>query len=152
MRLSKFLLAALALSIPLATSVAATEVDEAALAYRQALFKSIVWNFSPMSEMVRGKREFDAAEAKKRALTVSYLSLLLAEAFPKGSGSNAGTTDALDAIWQQPEDFAARLKTFQFEANELRKVAEQGQQESFTAQFRKLGAACKGCHDSYKAD
>lgn len=152
MRLIKLSLAALALSSSLAASAVASEADEAALAYRQALFKSIVWNFSPMSEMARGKRAFDAAEAKKRALAVSYLSLLLAEAFPKGSGSAAGTTDALDAIWQNPADFADKLKNLQFEANELRKVAQQGQKESFTAQFRKLGAACKGCHDSYKAD
>lgn len=131
---------------------AGPEAGEAALGYRQALFKSIIWNFAPMSDMARGKRDFDAAEAKKRALAVSYLSLLLAEAFPPGSGSKAGTTDALDAIWKQPEDFALKLKTFQFEANELRKVAEQGQQDSFNAQFRKLGAACKGCHDNYKAD
>lgn len=135
-----------------AALAAAPEDGEAALGYRQALFKSIRWNFSPMSDMARGKREFDAAEAKKRALAVSYLSLLLAEGFPQGSGSKAGTTDALDAIWKQPDDFAAKLKTFQFEANELRKVAEQGQKDSFVAQFRKLGAACKGCHDNYKAD
>ncbi len=135
-----------------ASVVSADDRGEAALSYRQSLFKSVVWNFMPMNEMARDKRPYDAEEVKKRALAVSYLSLLLSEAFPAGSGSAAGTTDALDAIWKNPEDFAAKLKVFQTEANELRRVAAQGNQESFVAQFKKVGAACKDCHADYKAD
>jgi cytochrome c556 len=132
--------------------VCADEAGEAAQQYRRALFDSIVWNFMPMSEMARGKRPYDAAEVKKRALTVSYLSLLLDEGFPKGSGASAGTTDALDAIWENPEDFAGKLRDFRVEANALRKVAEQSDQASFNEQFKRLSGACKGCHDKYKAD
>jgi cytochrome c556 len=132
--------------------VAADEAGEAAQKYRHALFQTIVWNFKPMSDMARGKREFDAAEARRRALAVSYLSVLLSEAFPEGSGASAGTTDALDAIWQNPEDFAARLKDFRVEANALRRIADQGDAAGFNEQFKKLGGACKGCHDKYKAD
>jgi cytochrome c556 len=128
------------------------EAGEAAQQYRQSLFQTIVWNFKPMSDMARGKREFDAAEARRRALAVSYLSVLLGEAFPEGSGASAGTTDALDAIWQNREDFAARLKSLQVEANTLRKLADQGDAAGFNDQFRKVSGACKGCHDKYKAD
>ena len=128
------------------------EAGEAAQQYRQSLFQTIVWNFKPMSDMARGKREFDAAEAKRRALAVSYLSVLLGEAFPEGSGASAGTTDALDAIWQNQADFAAKLKNFQVEANALRKLADQGDAAIFNEQFKKLSGTCKGCHDKYKAD
>lgn len=144
--------AALALCASGAIVAAGDEAGEAAQKYRHSLFQSIVWNFKPMSEMARGKRAFDATEVKRRALTVSYLSLLLQEAFPEGSGASAGTTDALDLIWTNQIDFADKLKTFQVEANTLRKVAELGDQASFNEQFRKLGAACKDCHDKYKAD
>lgn len=142
----------LALCASSALVAAGNEDGEAAQKYRQSLYQSIVWNFKPMSDMARGKRAFDADEIKRRALTVSYLSLLLTEAFPKGSGASAGTTDALDLIWANPADFAAKLKTLQVEANTLRKVAELGDQASFTEQFKKLGAACKDCHDKYKAE
>lgn len=125
---------------------------EAAQKYRHSVFESIVWNFRPMSDMVRGKRPYDAAEVKRRALSVSYLSLLLDEAFPAGSGASAGTTDALDEIWKSPEDFAAKLKAFQTEANTLRKIAQNGDEASFTEQFKKVGGACKECHDKFKAD
>jgi cytochrome c556 len=128
------------------------EAGEAAQQYRQSLFQTIVWNFKPMSDMARGKREFDATEAKRRALAVSYLSVLLGEAFPEGSGASAGTTDALDAIWKNQEDFAAKLKNFQVEANALRKIADQGDAASFNDQFKKLSGTCKGCHDKFKAD
>jgi len=147
--IGKYLLLAL---VGVAGMVHADEAGEAALGYRQALFKTIRWNFIPMSEMARGKRPFDVVEARKRALAVSYLSVLLSEAFPAGSGSSAGTTDALDELWKQPEDFAAKLKSFQVEANALRSVAEQGDEARFAAQFKKLGASCKACHDKYKAD
>lgn len=145
-------IASLALCASGAMAATGNEAGEAAQKYRHSLFQSIVWNFKPMSEMARGKRAFDAAEVKRRALTVSYLSLLLQEAFPEGSGASAGTTDALDSIWTNPTDFAEKLKTMQVESNALRKVAELGDQVSFNEQFRKLGAACKGCHDKYKAD
>jgi cytochrome c556 len=146
------LMVAVTLTLCGAGRASADEAGEAAQKYRHSLFQTIVWNFRPMSDMARGKRAFDAAEAKRRALAVSYLSVLLGEAFPEGSGPSAGTTDALDVIWQDPQDFAAKLKNFQVEANVLRKVAEQGDAASFNEQFKKLGGACKGCHDKYKAD
>ena len=130
----------------------ADDAGEAAQTYRHSVFQTIRWNFMPLSEMARGKRAFDAAEAKRRALTVSYLATLLDEAFPAGSGASAGTTDALDVIWQDPADFAARLKAFQVEANQLRKVTMQGDAAAFSEQFRKVSATCKNCHDKYKAD
>lgn len=134
------------------SGVIADDAGEAAQQYRRSVFGSIIWNFAPMSEMARGKRPYDAAEVKKRALTVSYLSLLLDEGFPKGSGASAGTTDALDAIWENPEDFAAKLRDFRVEANALRKISEQADQASFNEQFKKMSGTCKGCHDKYKAD
>lgn len=135
-----------------ARQASADEAGEAAQEYRRSLFQTIVWNFKPMSDMARGKRAFDATEAKRRALAVSYLSILLGEAFPEGSGASAGTTDALDAIWHNPKDFAEKLKAFQVEANALRKVADQADAASFNEQFKKLGGSCKACHDEYKAD
>jgi cytochrome c556 len=130
----------------------ADDAGEAAQTYRHSIFQTIRWNFMPLSEMARGKREFDAAEAKRRALAVAYLATLLDEAFPAGSGASAGTTDALDVIWQDPDDFAARLKAFQVEANQLRKIATHGDAAAFNEQFRKVGGTCKNCHDKYKAD
>ena len=143
---------ALAIFIATAGTALGDEAGEAAQEYRHSLYESIVWNFRPMSEMVRGKRPYDAVEVKRRALSVAYLSLLLDEAFPPGSGASAGTTDALDDIWKTPEDFAAKLKAFQNEANTLRVVAQKGDEASFTEQFKKVGGACKDCHDKYKAD
>lgn len=132
---------------------AATEEEEskAAIAYRQSLYRSILWNFLPMSEMVRGKRGYDAEEIKKRSLAVAYLASLLNEAFPVGSGASSGTTDALEEVWLNPADFDVQMKDFQRESNMLRKIAQQADQNLFTEQFKKLGATCKSCHQKYKA-
>jgi cytochrome c556 len=41
---------------------------------------------------------------------------------------------------------------FNKEANELAKVAASGDAAAVKAQFGKLGAACKACHDDYRGD
>jgi cytochrome c556 len=65
--------------------------------------------------------------------------------FPEGSEGG----DALPEIWENPEDFAAKLADFQ-EAAEGLKAAVGGAE--FGPAFQALGQSCKGCHDSYRAE
>ena len=64
------------------------------------------------------------------------------------SGSGDGKTEALPAIWENPEDFAERLDAFREAANGLRAAAETG--GDMAAAIQQLGQACKGCHDNYR--
>ena len=41
---------------------------------------------------------------------------------------------------------------FNKEANELAKVAATGDAAALKAQFGKVGEACKGCHEKFRAD
>lgn len=66
--------------------------------------------------------------------------------FPAGSEGG----DALPAIWEKPDDFASRLAAFDEAAAELKAAAAAG--AGVGPAVQKLGQACKGCHDNYRAE
>lgn len=63
-------------------------------------------------------------------------------------GSEGG--DALPAIWENPDDFADRLRTFQTAASDLNGAVATGGNIGEAVQA--LGQACKGCHDNYREE
>lgn len=146
------ILAALSLAVLLASLAAAAQVrPEDAIAYRQSVFKMVFWNFGPMGAMVRGQRPFDAAEFERRALRVANLSNQALEGFPEGSDTGA-PTDALPAIWTNRADFEAKMLNWRREARALYEVARSGDEAAIRTQFQATAAACKACHDVYRAN
>lgn len=147
--MSKWILAIGLLVI--ASGGAAQSKPEAAIHYRQGVFGAIVWNFGPMSAMVRGKVPYDKAIFERNALRVSQLAPMLLEGFPKGSEAGA-ETEARSEIWANWADFQNKMKTFEVESVALAKVAKSGTFEAVKTQFAKVGTSCKSCHDKYKAE
>ncbi|HRG17088.1 MAG TPA: cytochrome c, partial [Pseudomonadota bacterium] len=115
------------------------------------LFKTIVWNFMPMGAMVKGSKPWDAAEFKRRSIAVAFAAVQLDEAFSAGSDKGA-VTDALPAIWENPDDFAAKLKAFQKTSNALRMAAAAGDQDRIKAAFNDVRQSCGNCHETYRAE
>ena len=58
--------------------------------------------------------------------------------------------DSLDAIWENPEDFAGKIDAFQDAAADLKTALDGG--GNLGAAFQNVGQACKGCHDDYRAE
>lgn len=129
---------------------ALAQSPEDALDYRRSAFRMIVWNFGPMSAMVRGRLEWDDADFARRAERVAQLATQIEEGFPPGS--KVGDSEARAEIWQQWPDFQAKVQAFQTEAALLASVARGSDAEATKAQFGKVGATCKACHDNYKQD
>ena len=124
---------------------------EQAIGYRKAAYHVIVWNWSPMAGMVRGTIPYDKAKFERNAKRIAQIAPALLEGFPAGSDKGA-PTEALPAIWQTWPDFLAKMKTFETETASLAKVSRTGDFEKVKVQFAKVGAACKACHDKYKAE
>lgn len=75
------------------------------------------------------------------------------KAFPKGS--DKGKTHALPVIWEKPEEFKAagqklgkELKAF-IEASEM---ADKEDLKELQGAFKKVGGACKGCHEKFREE
>ena len=121
------------------------------IAYRQSVFRLILWNYTPLAEMVRGRREFDAAEFRRRAVRLAFLAQQLGEGFTAGSDKGA-TTDALPDIWLHKDDFDKKLADLIHETKALREAAKGGDEAKIKEQFGKTSNACKSCHEKYRAE
>lgn len=90
-----------------------------------------------------------AADVGSQAAKINDVSMKVGDLFP--AGTDQGDTKALPEIWQNPDDFSAKLKTLQDESAMLVTAAAGGDMAAVKAQYDKLGGACGGCHKLYKA-
>ena len=145
------LIFAAAATLGIAAVATAAVKPETAIAYRQAGYTMLGWNFGPMAQMVRGKAPWDAAEFARRAERVALIAPQLLEGFPEGSDTGA-TTDAKPEIWKNMDDFKAKMDELVKQSKLLAEVAKSGDEAKMKEQFKKLAGACGSCHDKYKAD
>ncbi len=122
-----------------------------AIEYRQAAFEVLAWNFGPMGAMVKGKIPFDAKTFVERAANVAFLSKMPIEGFIPGS--EQGETDAKPIIWQEWDDFKAKMGQLQEQSAKLAEVAKTATKiEEVANQFGETAKVCKGCHEKYRED
>lgn len=81
------------------------------------------------------------------ASAIAALSETVPVLFPEGSGED---TDALPEIWEDPDDFAEKVATFQEAATAFDAAVTSG--EGVGPALQNLGQACKSCHDNYRAE
>ncbi|HLO19773.1 MAG TPA: cytochrome c [Sphingomicrobium sp.] len=72
--------------------------------------------------------------------------------FPAGTGPDVGKTRAKPEIWQNTEDFAAKMRNFQAAARALDAAARKNDVAAMNARFADLDDTCKACHDKYRAE
>jgi cytochrome c556 len=124
---------------------------EQALKYRKAVYQAIAWNFGPMSQMAQGKIPYDAKEFELRAGRVAALTPMLADAYPADSRTVTGSK-AKPELWTDRADFDAKMKDLVDRTAALATVAKRGDAADSKQAFLDTAAACKACHDKYKAD
>lgn len=124
---------------------------ERAVAYRQGVYHAIAWNFGPMAGMVKGEIPFDAQAFALKAERVAYLSALPLEGFIPDSV--VGRSEAKPEIWDNMDDFKAKMQSFETEAGKLAEAAKTATAvDALKPQFGKVSQSCKDCHDKYKND
>lgn len=73
--------------------------------------------------------------------------------FPAGSGPQAGVkTAAKPEIWSQAARFRQLQDGFATQAAAFQRAAMSGNASAMRAGVRSLGAACKACHDQFRAE
>lgn len=76
----------------------------------------------------------------------------LPDLFPEGTGQGVSDSDALPAIWEDPEDFASKVEAAQAAIADFQPAAESGDPSAIRTAFAAVGQACSGCHDTYRAE
>lgn len=92
----------------------------------------------------------DLGRIRANADTIADLAPQVRDWFPAGTGPEAGETDARAAIWERPDDFAARARSFDLAAQRFNEVAQGADLEAIRAAHANLGGTCKACHDLYR--
>ncbi|MFK4873534.1 c-type cytochrome [Novosphingobium sp. ZW T3_23] len=73
--------------------------------------------------------------------------------YPRGSGPTPGIkTAARPEIWTQPAKFKSAQDAFARQAQVLERATASGNSALVRTEMRKLGAACKACHDSFRTE
>ncbi|HIG41264.1 MAG: cytochrome c [bacterium] len=116
--------------------------------YRQGVMGVVGGHMSSMVAIMRGR--VHQADLKLHARGMANIAEVVPSVFPKGSGD--GKTGALPAIWKNPEAFQSAMDEFVEAAKEINQVMESKNMERLGPTLKKLGGACKGCHDDFRKE
>lgn len=94
----------------------------------------------------------DLVQVRAGAATIAELAPRVPDWFPAGTGPDVGKTEARAAIWEKPEDFAAKARDFQAAATAFQTAAQGSDLAAIRSAQADLGKSCKACHDLYREE
>lgn len=143
---------AIAAALLLAATAASVQAQqlkpENQIKQRKSAYAVINYNFSSLAAMAEEKKPYDKEEAVRNAELVSVLA-----DYPKnffGPGTDKGETKAKPELWKNRADFDDKMEKMIGEARKLPQAAR-GDVASLKKAVSDTGAACKACHDEYRA-
>jgi cytochrome c556 len=140
--------AGLAASLPAAAQF---QKPEDAIKYRQSALTVMAAHFGRVGAMAQGRVPFDPKVAAENMTIVMDLHKLPFTAF--GSGTDKGMpTRAKPEIWSDAAKFKAAGEKMWAEMSKLDAAVKSGNFDNVKAAFGPVGAACKACHDDFRAE
>ena len=115
---------------------------------RQALMAYIGSNMRSLSGMARGDQEYNAEYVRAVGQAIAAISAALPHLFPEGTGKDAGRTEADQAIFDDPNGFAAVAAQLGDAARAVSASADSG---AFAEAFPALAGTCRTCHSVYRS-
>jgi len=125
----------------------ADTTPEDAYEYREAVMTSLRGHIGAASKAVRGQVEdngFLVKHAEGLANGADELSYIFQE------GSDVEGSEALPAIWEDQEAFAAAIEKSKVATTAFVAAAKGGDKATIGAAFREVGMSCRGCHDNFR--
>lgn len=135
--------------VVLSTAVA-DPTPEDAKDYRISVMTSLRGHIGAASMHVRGLVNDDGGFLAKHAEGLANGAAELTHVFPEGS--NVGDSEALPAVWEQPEEFAEAIAAAEEATAAFQEAVATGDRSKIGAAFRDVGNACRGCHDRFRVD
>jgi cytochrome c556 len=145
MKANRIALLVIAASIP---ALAQQVKVEDQVKYRRAAYTLMSLNFGSLGAMAQDKKPFNKEEAQRNADFVAMLSTVPKGYFGEGTDKD---TKAKPEIWTHRADFDAKMDKMVTEAQKLPAVVRGGDMAAFKKQVADVGAACKACHDDFRA-
>jgi cytochrome c556 len=118
------------------------------IATRRALMKANGDQAKIGASMIKGETPFDIEKARKIFASFEDAATKAPSLFPDNS-KTGGDTAADPKIWENIDDFKARLAKFGTDAKDA--IAKVNDLDSFKAAFGAIGKNdCGGCHEKYR--
>jgi cytochrome c556 len=118
------------------------------IATRKALMKANGDQAKIGASMIKGETPFDIEKARKIFTSFEDAATKAPSLFPDNS-KTGGDTAADPKIWENIDDFKARLAKFGTDAKDA--LAKVNDLDSFKAAFSAIGKNdCGGCHEKYR--
>ncbi len=136
-----------ATTLGLSMQVVADTTPEDAKDYRTSIMTSLRGHIGATSMTVRGLVD-DHGQLSSHAAGMANAVAELKYIFPEGSAVE--DSEALPAIWEQPEKFAAAIKKAEEATAAFKEVVAGGDKTAIGGAFRDVGMACRGCHDDFR--
>jgi len=95
-----------------------------------------------------GAQNPSLALIRESAEQIESLGAQMLSWFPPGT--DKGKTHAKETVWTERATFEQAQKKLYGEAQKMAQVAQSGDKEALTSQYRALGKACKNCHDNFR--
>lgn len=131
-----------------AVSVQAQVKPEDQIKLRKSAYALMGFNFASLGAMAQDKKPYNQQEAVRNADLVATLSDIPRNFF--GAGTDKGETKAKPEIWQKRDDFDAKMDKMIAETRKLPQAAR-ADLAALKKAVSDTGAACKACHDDYRA-
>ena len=130
---------------------AALAADEPAnlIKYRQNVMKSVGANISNLAMAAKGEIS-TLANAPSNAQAIRDGLGAAGPLFPEGTGSEAGKTRTLAAVWERPDEFVEAMKKSVAAADAMIAAANSGELGQIQQALGALGKTCGGCHDNFR--
>lgn len=103
-----------------------------------------------VGRMLKGETTFDVDEAGRAADAIAGHAGDMTALFPDTPESRHKVSEATSLVWEEPDRFEELADDLVVAANELSQVAEEGDMDALTGQFRAVGKACSACHEDFR--
>lgn len=138
------------------TAVQAQMKPEEMVETRQAGYQFMSWNMGRIkAQVVDGKEPYDQAKVAAAANAIAAIanSGMGSLYSPDTTTEQLGKATRLKPEFFQNLDEAGQIgRKFTAAANQLAKVAAEGDQAAIKKAFGDVGGSCKSCHDKFRAD
>jgi len=140
---------AIALFACTAVAAAAQQVKpEEQIKFRRGAYEMMSLGMHYLGAMAQGKKPFNKEEAQRYADLVAMVATIPREYFGEGTDKD---TKAKPEIWTKRAEFDQKMDKMVAETAKLPAVVRSGDEAAFKKQVSDTGAACKSCHDEFRA-
>lgn len=119
---------------------------------RQGALKVIGWNIGPMGAMAKEEMPYDADLFALHAERIAVLTGMLPEVFKADTRDYPVDTEALDAIWEDFDEFTRLANAAENKALRASAMAKNKDFADARTALGELGQACKDCHEKFREE